>query len=269
MNRKSKAYAQQGAFKSVVAFGHVFIPSLVVVGLSGCVTKEIPPTIAHTHIGHALTGWHETPNKQGLLTTAEQEAAIAEDHTQFALVAKSIAGMKEHVRHVIHVLAPDQTKDGPGTGYGMCKALELGYAHIRFAAESDDASANLKAFSAAADKKVDALTSNCAAAVDFAKEIRRTNNEEEVLVLTHELNTVLKELVYGSDKDGDGKVTLNADALGVYSLRDEVEAMTERENPSYQPVASKWLFGLFRLPSGKWAFNLNRDDANQGVGGGY
>ena len=35
---------------------------------SGCVTR--PPTIAHVHLGHALTGVHVTPNRDGYLLVA-------------------------------------------------------------------------------------------------------------------------------------------------------------------------------------------------------
>ncbi len=37
----------------------------LVVALAGCVAR--PPTIAHVHIGHALTGVHVTPNHEAIL----------------------------------------------------------------------------------------------------------------------------------------------------------------------------------------------------------
>ena len=45
---------------------------LLTFAVAGCVAR--PPTIAHVHLGHALTGVHVTPGKQGYLLVAEQQA---------------------------------------------------------------------------------------------------------------------------------------------------------------------------------------------------
>jgi hypothetical protein len=242
---------------------------MLLVALTGCTVEEAP-TIAHTHIGHTMTGWQDTPDKVGLLKIAEREAVILEDHMEFALVAKDVAGMKEHIRHLIHTLDPEQTTDGPGTGYGMRQAIELGFDHLKFGAESDDASENLKAFASKIEKSVALLIDNCNAAIQFANEIRSATSEEEVIILTTEMKNVVTELVHGSDSNGDGKVELGTDVMGFYPLRDSLNAMIAREQPTYEPVATRWLFGLFRLPDGKWAFKpkWSRDSSGGGGGGG-
>ena len=38
----------------------------------GCTTR--PPTIAHVHIGHAITGVHVTPQQEGYFVVAEKRA---------------------------------------------------------------------------------------------------------------------------------------------------------------------------------------------------
>jgi uncharacterized lipoprotein YmbA len=50
--------------------------------MAGCSHRA--PTIAHVHIGHAMTGWHDTPGKQGLFIVAEQKAAEALAAAQLA-----------------------------------------------------------------------------------------------------------------------------------------------------------------------------------------
>ncbi len=47
--------------------------------------------------------------------------------------------------------------------------------------------------------------------------------------------------------------------------------MTAREQPVYSPVATRWLFSLFRLDDGTWTFRRpNRlDRGGNGGGGGY
>ena len=42
----------------------------------GCAHK--PPTIAHTHIGHAITGFEGTPGDKGLFVVAEERAKEAQ-----------------------------------------------------------------------------------------------------------------------------------------------------------------------------------------------
>jgi hypothetical protein len=53
---------------------------LVVLVVSGCAHKA--PTIAHLHVGHALTGWFNTPEKAGFFVVAENQAEKALDAAQ-------------------------------------------------------------------------------------------------------------------------------------------------------------------------------------------
>ena len=66
-------------------------------GAAGCVT-EAPPTIAHAHIGHAVTGWHDTPEQQGLLVTAAREAEIGYNHAGFALAGRPASSPRRSAR---------------------------------------------------------------------------------------------------------------------------------------------------------------------------
>ncbi|MCP5368861.1 MAG: hypothetical protein H6907_18305 [Hyphomicrobiales bacterium] len=76
--------------------------------VSGCV-REVYPSIAHTHIGHALTGWHTTPDKKGLFIVAEAEAAVALEHAGYAFNGvEDLDEMKVHTKHVLHAIDPKQ-----------------------------------------------------------------------------------------------------------------------------------------------------------------
>ena len=48
---------------------------LVFVTASGCVQTR--PLMSHSHIGHAMTTWHDMPGQQGLYTVAANEPDIA------------------------------------------------------------------------------------------------------------------------------------------------------------------------------------------------
>src|SRR5215510_8526966 len=63
--------------------------------LSGCVTR--PPTIAHVHLGHALTGVHVTPGRVGYLSVAEQKAAIAVESSHAAATSATLEQIKSSV----------------------------------------------------------------------------------------------------------------------------------------------------------------------------
>lgn len=49
--------------------------ALLVLGLAGCTSR--PPTIAHVHIGHAITAVHVTPNHLPAIQRAGGDAKCA------------------------------------------------------------------------------------------------------------------------------------------------------------------------------------------------
>jgi hypothetical protein len=251
----------------------VFIILVAAFGLSaaGCVT-EIPPTIAHTHIGHAVTGWHDTPDKGGLLITAEGEAAIGYDHAGFAQEATAAPDqLREHVRHVLHAYAPERTTPGPGLGYGVCNALDGALSHLEFAANSDDATDNVRnsVKEIRANSKI--LREKCALVPVLAEEIRATDSEVDALILTEELRKITDEVKNGIDVNGNGVVGDNAAEYGIATIHRNLDRMTARERPPYSPVATRWLFSLIRLDDGTWTFRprAQRDDGRGDGSGGY
>src|ERR1700743_3254520 len=68
---------------------------LSLLGVMGCVSRA--PTIAHVHIGHAITGVHVTPNKEGYLVTAERRAAEAVDLANRAAASGDLDEIKRDV----------------------------------------------------------------------------------------------------------------------------------------------------------------------------
>lgn len=92
----------------------------------GCV-KEVLPSIAHTHIGHSLSGWHTTPDKQGLFIIAEQEATVALEHAGFAFSdLGSLESMQLHASHVLHALDPKQISSiGRISGHALGKTGDM------------------------------------------------------------------------------------------------------------------------------------------------
>lgn len=66
-------------------------------GLCACVAR--PPTIAHVHIGHAITAVHVTPDHKGYLEVAEQRASanVVRSAPIFAAVIAAVIGRCDYI----------------------------------------------------------------------------------------------------------------------------------------------------------------------------
>ena len=249
--------------KFITNFSLLFVVFL----LNGCIISTKLPLISHVHVGHATTGWHDTPGQKGLLSTAAQEARTAAQHAEFAVESyPDLDAMKVHTKHVRHALDPVKEPKGPGMGYGMIRALEGASSHISFAEASDDASANIKNSTANWMKGADAVLERAVLIMELSEEINRSNALEDVAALTEEIRLLSWKIVNGEEGSGSGP----SNQWGIRQLQQDLNQITDREEPAYAPVEQRYLFGLFRLPSGKWAF---RDDIHSNTsddgGGGY
>lgn len=249
-----------------VKLGAIAMASLLCLG--GCVSQS--PTIAHTHIGHAMTGWTDTPNKQGFFITAEN---AAQDALQAAVSAadkgNDLAGVKTNVVRVINATNSDGKQDGgdkTGAQYGVYNALSGAVNHITFAANSSDVSDNIrnstKTFSAHAQVVLD----RCDLILALGGEIRATSSRDEARLLASELLKLTDANVNGEDIDGDGVVGSIPAEYGLKQLRTQLQAMIDREIPPYRIVDTWHLFNLVRLPNGDWVF---RDDVGAADDSGY
>jgi hypothetical protein len=86
---------------------------------------EADTNMAHAHMGHVLTGWHDTPDRMGLLPTVQADAEVAAQHAGFAVSQPDdLDWMKLHVVHVLHAVDPGVEPEGPGLGYGVQRAAQ-------------------------------------------------------------------------------------------------------------------------------------------------
>ena len=63
----------------------------------GTYVSRRPPTVAHVHIGHAITGVHVTPNKEGYLVSAERRAQETIDYSAKAAASHDLAEIKRNI----------------------------------------------------------------------------------------------------------------------------------------------------------------------------
>ena len=74
-------------------------------------TSEMAGPKARAHIGHVMTAWKDTPGGKGLLTTAEGEANVVQQHAGFALQKPNdLKWMKTHTEHVAHAVDPSSAE---------------------------------------------------------------------------------------------------------------------------------------------------------------
>lgn len=257
----------------------LLITMVLIIVLTGCTTMnkvlvvEETPTIAHVHIGHAITGWKHSPGQKGLFEVVEQDADIALAHAGYAIEQPDNIGLiRLHVTHVMHAIDPETQKQGPGTGFGLKRALTDAVGHITYAAESDDASKNVIDFAEPFTQNTRGVLERSNLILALGDEILRGVSDQEAFALAEEILILASANVEGIDKDGNGEINVGPDEYGAKQLRRQITEMVDREDPPYSPVAKRYLFGLIRLPSGKWDFswrvNRNQDD-EWGGGGGY
>ncbi len=241
-------------FKAVNVVYKFILFLFVSLNLVACVTTQAP-RISHVHVGHAMTAWQDTPNEQGLFITAEQEASIAFEHAQYAVEnSHDVKLLKMHIKHVQHTMSPEivpeMRNDGPGLGYGFIKAIAASRDHILFAADSKDASNNVEVSAKKWSKNVDVILERSELIITLSHAVIKSDSHEEMIVLSDEIKLLTQQ---------------NLD--GVKQLNDDIMIMIEKEDPPYQTVEKKYLFGLIRLPSGEWEFNFNKQsDGGAGTG---
>jgi len=251
--------------------GVILISGIVLTG-TGCATKS--PTIAHVHIGHVVDGWETTPGQTGLFEAAETFAQTSIEAAQRASQADaSLESRKSDINALVLASYPEYSADteDPADGkvseakFGVRTALLEASRHIEFAADSDDASANVRAGARQFSINAQAVLDRCDLIAALGTETLEVNAVNEVDLLTAELLGLAQANLHGEDLNGDGIVGgQNSEEYGLKQLNLEIQEMINRENPPYSTVEQWYLFNLIRLPSGKWAFRQNSSGKKSG-----
>jgi hypothetical protein len=244
-----------------------FVLFAVILVLPGCATKR-PPTVAHTHIGHVLTGWHDTPNKEGLFVAASKAAADAVRAAESAAkVGSSTTGTKASVALVIESTDPAFEYAGKkkgaqqtGTRYGVKNALEAAVHHVEYATTSPDASPNIKSSAPKFASRANFVLERCDLTTALGDRILRLLSGKKA-VSPNDIRPILEELVRltraneaGDDSNGDGVVGSVPEEFGLKQVHKDLMTILDRESPPYATVDSWYLFNLVRLPSGEWIY---------------
>ena len=220
-------------------------------GAGGCVSR--PPTIAHVHIGHAITGVHVTPNQEGYMVTAERRGAEAVEFSRLAAASSDLAIIKQNVAAAVKAT---DTEDN----FGVKQAIVMASNHVTFAATSDDASVNVQQAAPIFASHITRVVERCELIVLLGKDVEASSSVGEASVSVAELGKLTRANVSGDDfnaaaGNADGAAGSLPSQYGLVQLRKELEAMVARESPRYVTVPQWYLFNLVRLPNGRWVFD--------------
>src|SRR5262245_50158079 len=125
---------------------------LAALAATACTTR--PPTVAHVHLGHALTGVHVTPGQEGYLLVAEERAASIQQLSDKATMDMDLAQLKTNIAEAVKATNSDDE-------FGLKHSLVQASNHISFAATSDDASANIRAGAPVFAKDITRVVERC------------------------------------------------------------------------------------------------------------
>lgn len=201
----------------------------------GCATKDemskpMAKNMSHVHMGHVLKGWKDTPNSIGLLPTARKEAEIAAKHAGIAAKKLSdLAWMKMHTKHVIHAVDPSKIGKGPGLDYGVLKAAKGVEKHINLAANSADASDNVKKHAVHISMTANNTDTRAAKILVHADKALQATSTESAATHVITINKLAQQLLQGEDANGDGRITWHEGEGGIMVAEKHMGAMKKAE----------------------------------------
>ncbi len=213
---------------------------------AGCVSR--PPTIAHVHLGHALTGVHVTPGRQGYLLVAEKQAEDVVTLAEKAARGTELAQLKLDVAAAVNATNSEDE-------FGLKHSLVMASNHISFAATSPDASANVQQSAPVFARDTVRVVERCELIALLGKDVAASRSVAEARLLAGEIALLARANLDGEDADQDGKVGATAAEYGMKQLRAELDGMIAREKPPYRTVDQWYLFNLVKLPNGRWVFD--------------
>lgn len=169
--------------------------------------QQAPANPTHTHLGHVMTSWKDTPEMKGLLPAAVADAKVAATHAGLAAKAPdNLDAMKLHAGHVLHALDPSLEMKGPGSGYGVKKAAAGALQHVQFAAKSEGASKNVLTHTAHVSAALGDVVQWTDQAIATAQKIRAAASAAEAAPLISELATLTANISNGLDADKNGTI---------------------------------------------------------------
>jgi len=150
---------------------------------------------AHLHLGHVMTNWRDTPSNVGFLIAAISDGKVAAIHGDLAAKSASdLDAMKLHAAHVLNALDSSLEPKGPGSGYGVKKAVSGAVQHLELAVQAEGVTANIKTNAAQVSTALNNVLQWTDQAVNMAQKIRQSTSASEAAALVNDLATLTKNI---------------------------------------------------------------------------
>lgn len=179
------------------------------------------------HIRQVLLSASNTPDGEGLLPTAEAEAAVAIRHAELAANDDTnLDWMQTHAGHVLHALNPDHVMgDGPGLGYGLQPALDGIVEHTGLAANVEGVAEGVETHATHVIAASNATAGRAAELADLAQQVLDAGDYSTAGSRVFQMRRVARQLQSGVDADEDGQISWRAPEGGLDHVRQHAELM--------------------------------------------
>src|SRR3981081_2963182 len=176
---------------------HPLLALALLLPLAGGGVSRRPPPVAHVHIGHAITGVHVTPNKEGYLVSAERRAQETIDFTSKAASSHDLAEIKGNI-----ALASQATDSQDN--FGVKESIVMAVNHVTFAATSDDATLNVQKSAPQFAADSTRVIERCDLIALLGKDVQASTSVKEASVSVAEIAKLAKANLSRDDSNGDG-----------------------------------------------------------------
>lgn len=211
------------------------------------VSAQAPANLAHTHIGHVMTSWTDTPDAKGLLPTAIADVQVAMEQVERADLEGRTNDFVLYGGYVLNALDPGaETQallktayarlpanyvkiDVPGTGYGLKRAVTGALQHVQLAAESGGASDNVKAHAAHVTASLQNVAKWTDEAIATARKLIAAADVGAGQILVDELTAQIGQIAIGTDANGDGQTGWQTGEGGLRQANTHMRLMMKGE----------------------------------------
>jgi hypothetical protein len=208
---------------------------------------QAPASPAHTHIGHVMTSWKETPGTKGLLPTAIADAQVAMEQVERADLEGRINDFWLYGGYVLNALDPGPDTDAllkttyarlptnyvtievPGTGYGIKRAVAGALQHVQLAAKSEGASENVRTHAVHVTASLENIAKWTDEAIATARKLLEAKDVGSGQVLVDELTAQIGQVAIGTDANGDGQTGWQTGEGGLRQANTHMRLMMKGE----------------------------------------
>jgi hypothetical protein len=208
---------------------------------------QAPASPAHTHIGHVMTGWKDTPDMKGLLPAAIADAQVAMEQVERADLEGRINDFWLYGGYVLNALDPGPGTDAllktayarlpttyvkidvPGSGYGIKRAIAGALQHVQLAAKSDGASDNVKTHAAHVTASLENVAKWTDEAIATTRRLLEAKDVGGGQVLVDELTALIGQIAIGTDANSDGQTGWQTGEGGLRQANTHMRLMMKGE----------------------------------------